>query len=51
MVGEEAYIIPAVLGVIVFIAGFTIYARRYKRVPPNQAMVVYGRRSLEKGGW
>src|SRR6267143_2568887 len=49
MVGEEAYIIPAVLGVIVFIAGFTIYARRYKRVPPNQAMVVFGSRKAEKG--
>ena len=39
--------------VIVFvnILVLAIYASRYKRVPPNKAMVVYGRRSTSGKGY
>src|SRR3989337_392545 len=40
-----------IIGVVVFIGvaflGLAVYASRYKRVPPDKAMVVYGRRAKE----
>jgi flotillin len=35
--------------VIAFMAGIIVYATRYKRVPPDKAMVVYGRRTEKTG--
>lgn len=48
----EATILIAVL---VFLAGIfgpiVLYARRYKKVPPDKAMVVYGKRQIGKKGY
>ncbi len=41
-------VILAIVGVI--FAAILLYANRYKKVPPNMAMVVYGRRQSGKGG-
>jgi flotillin len=49
MAGEEILPIVFVAVIVIVIAGFVIYARRYKRVPPNQAMVVFGRRRKDIG--
>lgn len=43
MVEQEA-VMAIVLMLFVVIAVMTIYASRYKKVPPDKAMVVYGRR-------
>jgi flotillin len=50
MAGEELVIAFLVLaGVIVAAVG--VYANRYKKVPPNMAMVVYGKRQAGKRGF
>ena len=51
MAGEEITLILVTLGMVLSIVGSTlVYASRYKRVPPNMAMVVFGRRQAgEKG--
>ena len=38
-------VLIVVLTILPTFMGMAIYASRYKRVPPNQALVVYGRRS------
>ena len=37
-----ALIMMVVTLIIVFIVGIVIFALRYKRVPPNKVMIVYG---------
>lgn len=41
---DEVVLIMAVLMVGAILSMMVIYASRYKKVPPNKAMVVYGRR-------
>jgi flotillin len=42
-------LIAVVLIALMFIAIVAVYAARYKKVPPDKAMVVYGRRTKEAG--
>jgi flotillin len=49
MAGEEILILGFVIVVVIVLMTIVIYARRYKRVPPNQAMVVFGRRRGDVG--
>lgn len=39
------------LQLLAFLAPITIYWRHYKKVPPNMAMVVYGRRMMDGTGF
>jgi len=48
--GEEIISIVVLVIVIVFFALVLLYASRYKKVPPNMAMVVYGRKQRGQGG-
>src|SRR3990170_349031 len=48
MAGEEIIILIVVLVIAAF-AAVGIYASRYKRVPPNMAMVVYGAKQKQAG--
>ncbi|MEK6987673.1 MAG: flotillin family protein, partial [Candidatus Thermoplasmatota archaeon] len=50
MAGEEIFgpIILVIVGVV--FAAILLYASRYKKVPPNMAMVVYGKKQSGKGG-
>ena len=41
---SEAIVIVLVILVIAIMAGILVYAARYKKVPPDKAMVVYGRK-------
>jgi flotillin len=47
--------VTILLAILVFLAGIfgpvVLYARRYKKVPPDKAMVVYGRRQVGKKGY
>ena len=50
MVGEEI-LGPVILGIVgAVFAAILLYASRYKKVPPNMAMVVYGKRQKGQGG-
>ncbi len=50
MVGEEI-LGPVILGIVgVVFAAILLYASRYKKVPPNMAMVVFGKRQKGQGG-
>jgi flotillin len=49
MVDTVVLLLTAILFVINFLAIVAVYAARYKRVPPNRAMIVYGRRFPQKG--
>ena len=40
-----------VLLIVAIILGLAVYASRYKKVPPNAAMVVYGRKTKEGIGY
>ncbi len=44
--------IAIVMGLFIFVVGlqFLIYWRRYKRVPPNKAMIVYGKAQRKRPG-
>lgn len=46
---ELVLVVVAVLAVLNIVGLTAVYAMRYKRVRPNQAMVVYGRRFGTKG--
>ena len=50
MAGEDilGFVILAIVGVV--FGTVLAYASRYKKVPPNMAMVVYGRRQKAMGG-
>src|SRR5213592_188625 len=50
MAGEDilGFVILAIVGVV--FGTVLAYASRYKKVPPNMAMVVYGRRQKGMGG-
>ncbi len=48
MVAEEVTIVMATM-VMAMLAMIVIYASRYKKVPPNKAMVIYGRRTRMGG--
>ena len=43
-------ILSVTIFLIVIIIYFVIFAVRYKRVPPNKAMVVFGKPQKTKGG-
>ena len=51
MVGIVEAIIAVVVIVVGILGGLAFYARRYVRVPPNMAMVVFGRRSAGEVGY
>lgn len=48
MAGEEI-IVAMVLAMVTIFLMIGIFANRYKRVPPDQAMVVYGRKRGDRG--
>src|SRR5437667_11386887 len=49
MAGEDilGFVILAIVGVV--FGTVLVYASRYKKVPPNMAMVVYGKRQAKTG--
>ena len=47
MVSAVQYVIIALVIVVAIVSPISIYANRYKKVPPDRAMVVYGRRKGE----
>src|SRR2546426_834904 len=50
MAGEETIlIVVGILGILAFLGLVGAYAARYKKVPPDAAMVVYGRKYGGKG--
>ena len=50
MAGEEILSFVILGIVIVIFAAILLYASRYKKVPPNMAMVVFGRKQKGRGG-
>ena len=48
MAANEA-IIAIVILMVAMLAMIVIYAARYKKVPPNKAMVIYGRKTRQGG--
>ena len=44
MAAEEVTIMIVVIMVMTILSMIVIYASRYKKVPPNKAMVIYGRK-------